>query len=49
MVGMPPSAMGISLSGGKRKLLLIAMAMAKNPRILILDELTSMVDVNTKK
>ena len=40
---------GAKLSGGERQRISIARAMLHNPRILILDEATSSVDVETEK
>ncbi len=41
--------LGYQLSLGQRKLLLIAMALAKNPRILVMDEPTSFIDIVRKR
>lgn len=43
------NVLGYQLSLGQRKLLLIAMALAKNPRILVLDEPTTFVDIIRKR
>ncbi len=41
--------LGYQLSLGQRKLLLMAMALAKNPKILVMDEPTSFVDIVKKQ
>ena len=43
------SALGYQLSLGQRKLLLIAMALAKNPAVLVMDEPTAFVDIIRKR
>ena len=40
---------GVGLSGGERQRIAIARAILHNPRVLILDEATSSVDVETEK
>ena len=40
---------GIKLSGGQRQRLGIARALYKSPKLLILDEATNAVDINTEK
>jgi ABC-type multidrug transport system ATPase subunit len=48
-VGLDSDSVGLNLSGGERKLVLLAMAMAKDPKLLILDEPTNMIDIHKKK
>jgi ABC-type multidrug transport system ATPase subunit len=45
-VGLDSDSVGLNLSGGERKLVLLAMAMAKDPKLLILDEPTNMIDIH---
>jgi ABC-2 type transport system ATP-binding protein len=50
LVGLEPMAKlsGYQLSHGSMKLLLLAIAMCRNPAVLVLDEPTAMVDVTKK-
>jgi ATP-binding cassette subfamily B protein len=43
------SERGTSLSGGQKQRLMLARALALNPRILFLDDFTARVDANTEK
>lgn len=43
------SERGVSLSGGQKQRLTLARALALNPKILLLDDFTARVDVNTEK
>lgn len=49
LLGLDPNALGIHLSGGERKLVALAIAMARDPELLILDEPTEMLDISRKK
>lgn len=43
------SERGVSLSGGQKQRLTLARALALNPKILLLDDFTARVDINTEK
>ncbi len=43
------SERGVSLSGGQKQRLTLARALALNPKILLLDDFTSRIDINTEK
>ncbi len=49
LLGLDPNALGIHLSGGERKLVALAIAMARDPELLILDEPTEMLDISRKR